>query len=224
MFNKKTASEKKLVAAHKKEKIARAALQKKCKEKELEDYHKANFEVLFYERKIADEKGQAFAERIEFPYLWDTGAPLPHFFSNDSDAFLFFLGKIEDPNWDGTYVNEISPNDEPPMPWILVEFKQCLIAKFGSPNDETFGGHPLAGKGLELYAPMIVRNSTWIREVKAINKAHPSYKENYWSDYNHYLFGFHGNTFECIAKSFHAERQVILLEEFMKNVCLKLNS
>jgi len=70
------------------------------------------------------------------------------------------------------------------------------------PKDEVFHGHPLHGKGLVVYRPLRVLNSTWIREFEAINSVHRQFKADRWNTLSHYIFGFPDCTFECVAQSF----------------------
>lgn len=205
MFSKIGSLEKKLKAANKREKVACAALSQKHKGGEWEEYRSAHDEVLMCERELAAAKRDEYAERIEFPVKWDTGAPLPHLLMNDYKAYLTFYVDVPDPNWDGTHINVVDPSSNSIVSLVLVEFKHCLIAKLGSPNDEVLHGHPLEGKGLEGYTPLVVKNSKWISEIMTINKVHSQYREEGWKSYNHYLFGFHDTTFECIAESFSVE-------------------
>jgi len=214
--------EKELSKAKTREKTACAALAKKHKGGEWEEYNSSREEVLICERKLASAKTEPYAERIEFPVKWDVGAPLPHLFINDHKAYLSFYIQNIEPNWDGTYVKVVDLKDERPASLALVEFKQCTIAKLGSPNDEVFHGHPLEGKGIEAYTPLKVKNSTWIEEIKNINKVHSNYKEENWTDCNHFIFGFHDTTFECIADSFEVETYNVSMAELMDIICKKL--
>jgi hypothetical protein len=66
-------------------------------------------------------------------------------------------------------------------------------------------GHPLYGKGLELYGAHIVENSNWLMEAEQINKVHPRYNPEHWKRFKHYLLMFHDERFECLAKSFYTE-------------------
>jgi hypothetical protein len=45
----------------------------------------------------------------------------------------------------------------------------------GTPNDEVIHSHPLNGKGLAGYEAMSVKNSTWLKELEAINAVHKCY-------------------------------------------------
>ena len=99
----------------------------------------------------------------------------------------------------------IIPKAAEPESVALVQFHHCLSSKLGDPNDEVFHGHPLNGKGLEPYNVQIVRNSKWIKELETINKVHSLYNPKEWRLLNHYIFWFHDNTFECIAKSYDVE-------------------
>jgi hypothetical protein len=189
------------------ERLQRAmkALAQKHKGGENEEFIAAHSEVLVYQRQFAAAKGEEYAEELDFPVKWDTGAPLPHLLVNDHTALLAFLISEPDPNWDGTYATMKSPSEGRAEPLGLVEFEHCLSAKLGTPNDEVFNGHPLNGKGLKAYSAQRVVNSRWIKELQAINSVHCGYRADSWNDLNHYIFWFHDTTFECVARSFSVE-------------------
>ncbi len=199
--SKKSATEleRQLSRANQRVEIAMKAWAQKRTGGEKEEYHAASLEVLRLERLVAAAKGDEYAEELEFPVRWDTGAPLPHLLVNDRTALLAFLISEPDPNWDGTYTISKSPSDARAEPLGLVEFEHCLSAKLGAPNDDVLEGHPLNGKGLKAYSAQRVVNSRWIRELHAI------YRGGSWSDLNHYVFWFHDSTFECVARTFRVE-------------------
>ena len=221
-FTKSSKLKQKLEKAIQRQKQAYIAVQDIHVGGEWEECRAASNEVLSLEREVAAENNEEYAVRIEFPVEWDTGAPLPHLFINDYRAYLCFYIRKHDSNWDGTYVTVVDPKAETPVSLALVEFKSCTIAKLGAPNDEVFYGHPLSGKGLEAYAPLAVNNSNWLEEVKTINKVHSGYREEHWSKKNHYLFGFHDTTFECIANSFEVSVYNTNMASLMEIICKKM--
>ncbi len=78
----------------------------------------------------------------------------------------------------------------------VVEFKRCLVSRFGYPNDEARWGIPQYNN--VSYGIYEVRNSTWIQEVVRLNRySFPKTKDDYVS--RHFLFAFHDDTFECLA-------------------------
>ena len=80
----------------------------------------------------------------------------------------------------------------------VIEFEHCYLTKFGYPNDEALGGHPLAKKGLKWYGVFEVENSSWIAEKTKQNRVNfPSTTEDTRS--RHFIFTFHDSTFECLA-------------------------
>jgi hypothetical protein len=172
---------------------------------EWQEFATARQDVLRLERLLAKLKAEEYAEPIEFPVEWSTGAPLPHLFVDDDRALLAFLVDVPDPAWDGTNPVPKSPAGNEPETVAVVEFDRCVSAKLGSPNDEALAGHPLYGKGLEFYAAQQVINSRWLKEIEAINSAHPMYRHSFWSDLKHFIFWFHDSTFECLAESFQVE-------------------
>lgn len=145
-----------------------------------------------------------FARVIEWTPQWDIGTPMPQVFSNGHKTFLIYLINESDPNWDGTYVTIIGNTSETTYSLALVEFSGHSF-RFGIANDEVFSGLPLWDKGLEGYAAHIIENSTWINELKNINKVHLYYNEDKWKNKKHFAFLFHDEIFEIIATDYKDE-------------------
>ena len=197
-------------------------LEQKHKGVDLEGLLAATEEVLRCERALSAAKGEEHAVPVEFPVQWDTGAPLPHLMQNDSRTFLVFFLRDTDSKPDASYANVPEPNSSPGEKLALVEFRGCVSAKMGTPNDEVFEGHPLDGKGLRIYAALKVENSKWIKELEAINAVHSHYQPESWRTLTHYFFGFHDSTFECVAEGFSVETYEIPLSELLTEVCARL--
>ena len=191
------------------------ALAPKHKGGEWEEYQEASQIVLSLERKLAASQGEEYAQPFGFPLKWDAGAPMPHLLMNDHRAFLCFLLNERDPSWDGSYVTVKSLDGNQPESLGLVEFKLCLSAKLGSPNDEVFQGHPLRGKGMEAYGAQHVVNSRWLAELEKINSSHSLYNPASWKEPKHFIFWFHDSTFECIAESYVVETHCISMKEML---------
>lgn len=189
---------------------------------EWEEFQAADAAVLQLERELAASRGEEHAVPLDFPVRWDAGAPLPHLLRNDYRAFLTFYVREDDPAWDGTYVKVRNPAGGAAEPLALVEFAGCLSAKLGSPNDEVFAGHPLAGKGLDGYTAQEVVNSRWLTELEAINRVHHGYDPACWRRRHHYVFWFHDTTFECVAESFNVELYRESMAELLARVCTRL--
>jgi hypothetical protein len=78
----------------------------------------------------------------------------------------------------------------------VVEFKRCLVSRFGYPNDEARWGIPQYKD--VAYGIYEVQNSTWIKEVVRLNRYRfPDTEDDYVG--KHFLFAFHDDTFECLA-------------------------
>lgn len=161
--------------------------------RKIDEYRKARSVVLSLERKSAAERMAEYAETIDFPVVWDTGAPMPHLLTNGYRTILLFY--LRDDYSESMETESVA----------LVEFHRCISAKLGDPNEEIFHGHRLHGSGLEPYSAQIVRNSKWIQELEGINKVHSQYDPELWRSLNHYIFWFHDDTFECVAKSYEVE-------------------
>lgn len=211
-----------LTAAQKRLERAVRALAPKHKGGEYEEHAAAQDALLDAERALAAAQGEPHAIPIDFPVQWDTGAPLPYLLQNDDRTFVVFFLSDVDPEWDGTYVNVRDPGDPRPSKLAVVQFKRCMCTKMGAPNDEVFHGHPLYGRGLAAYAALQVKNSPWIKELEAINSVHSYYKPESWRKLNHYIFGFHDSTFECVAESFGVDVRAATVPELLAEICGKL--
>ena len=186
---------------------------------DVENMQRLKSRKILLERKVALLKGEETAVGCKWDVLWDTGAPLPHIVSNGNKVFLIYYIGEHNPDWDGTTCKVIDPAQEIIRPLALVEFKQCVNFKFGSPNDEVFSGMSLYGKGLEYYKAHIIENSKWIKEIKNINKVHPYFKEETWLKYKHFLLLFHDEIFECIAESYNIEVLNLSFDNVLKLAC-----
>jgi hypothetical protein len=81
----------------------------------------------------------------------------------------------------------------------LLEFHNCIVTKFGLPNDEALPGHPLYSKMGEVQAAydfLEVHNSSWKAELEQQNQVRfPNSK----FVCRHFIITFHDSTFECLA-------------------------
>jgi hypothetical protein len=211
-----------LAAAQTRLKRVVQALAPKHKGGELDEFVAAEEALLAAERALAAAQNEPHAVPIEFPVQWDTGAPLPYLLTSDNRTFLVFLLREVDPEWDGTYVNIRRAHNPNPSNLAVVEFKRCICAKMGAPNDEVFHGHPLYAKGFRGYRPLRVKNSLGIKELEAINSVHSGYRPESWRNRKHYIFGFHDSTFECVAESFIVEVRATTIPEVLAEICGKL--
>jgi hypothetical protein len=188
----------------------------------LEDLNAARNAALQAERNLAAKSNEPYAVPIEFPVSWDVGAPLPYLLQNDYQTFLIFFVPDIDPDWDGSYVSVRHPGSNNCAKLAVVDFERCVCTKMGTPNDEVLHGHPLNGKGLEGYQAMSVKNSTWLKELEAINSVHSHYKPETWRGLTHYIFPFHDCTFECVARGFKVEEHQVPLPELLSDICKRL--
>lgn len=131
----------------------------------------------------------------------DVGAPLPTIIADDYRLVLEYLMPIEDPNWDGTYVNVVTTDTKGSV--ALIRFQHPYAHMMGAPNEEAISGHPLADRGLEAFAAFEVKQSSWIRILERMNSVHPYHdRQRFLELKRHFIFAFHDSTFECIANSF----------------------
>lgn len=110
----------------------------------------------------------------------EPGAPEPQVFADDTIFVLrYYTGKEK---------------------IAVIVFPLANVFKFGSPNDEALGGHPLIKNGLKYYSVQKVENSSWIAELEKQNSVHPQHEsKRFLKDKHHYVFTFHDSTLELVA-------------------------
>jgi hypothetical protein len=131
------------------------------------------------------------------------GAPLPVVVAAEGRLLLAYLAEVHDPAWDGTTVRVVDAQSDEPV--VRVDFAWPKAHMLGPPNDEAFGGHPLAARGLRPYGVFRVERSSWIRKLERMNPAHPYHDAESFDQLSHFVFAFHDSTFECVARSFNTE-------------------
>ncbi len=138
------------------------------------------------QRELAAAKGEEYATPYDIGVTPEAAVSGPVVLQTDYNVILTFNAMKEKP--DG-YREDAGT--------AIVEFKRCIITKFGYPNDEARWGHPLGDKGLGAYGVYEIMNSTWIRQLTDFNRIRfPNTPD---SDQRHFMFTFHDSTFECIA-------------------------
>lgn len=129
------------------------------------------------------------------------GAPCPVVLATEHKVHLaYYLQNIPE-GWDGSS-GRVMDEHTSGEPVSLVSFRQPYAHMFGPPNDEAFGGHPLASRGLRPYGVYEIRGSSWIRSLERMNAVHPAHRPEHFADYHHFVFAFHDTTFECVAEAF----------------------
>lgn len=73
------------------------------------------------------------------------------------------------------------------------------IVKYGHPNDEVRGGHPLSKHGLGFYGLYEVTNSPWIDEIRISNRVHPRHSDSLFARDKHFVACFKDVTLEVIC-------------------------
>jgi hypothetical protein len=82
--------------------------------------------------------------------------------------------------------------------WAIFKSKLCLQFKYGYPNDEAFGLHPLRKYRLSGWTISKVEDSDWIKEIEQQNKQKWP-ETDYLSRFEHWIFPFKETTLEVIA-------------------------
>ncbi len=113
----------------------------------------------------------------------DAGAPMPVVLSDAHHT------------WVSHYV---AADDER----AVLRFDGVDSSLFGGPNDEALNGHRLSGKGLAPYRFHEVIGSAWISARERENSVHPAHRGGWHALLRHFVFTFHDETFECIARSY----------------------
>lgn len=123
---------------------------------------------------------------VEKPGLvWDAGAPMPAVVASESRTlFAFYLPDQE-------VIDDLQVQ--------TAEFERCSSFSFGFPNDEVLHGHRLYGRGLKWYGFHIIEDSSWLAELRRIERVDDNAPANPFSDSRHFLLAFHDSTLEAIA-------------------------
>lgn len=158
------------------------------------------------ERQLARVTDDQYAVELDLGMAWSVGAPSPHLIANSLRAYVLFFLEDPDPDWDGTWTRIVEPGSSEPVSLGVVEFQLVHSIKLGGPNDEAIEGHSLTGKGLWPYAAHRVVNSHWITAEEQVNSVHPHHRGGWHDRLTHYVFCFHDETLECIAKGFTTQR------------------
>jgi hypothetical protein len=74
-----------------------------------------------------------------------------------------------------------------------------ILYKYGYPNDEGLGVHPMSKFGLSFYGLFRVDNSEWI---KKLNEKRPKTSWDLFGAYQHYIVTFKDVTLDVISKGF----------------------
>ncbi len=129
------------------------------------------------------------------------GAPCPMILAGEHHVHIAYFLECRTQDWDGKSVHVVG-EDSDGEPVALVELTRCYAHMFGPPNDEAFGGHPLAARGLRPYGVFEVLDSSWIRRLERMNARHPYHRPERLARYRHLIFSFHDTTFECVVEGF----------------------
>ena len=122
---------------------------------------------------------------LDLPWHPNGGAPQPHLLASEFEPTRVIYRTAES-----------APTEES---FAVLRFPLCQQLKFGYPNDEALGGHPLYEKGLSAYSIFEVRNSSWNKLLAEYNLAafpNPLSPERHS---RHFIVTFHDSTLECLA-------------------------
>jgi len=167
-----------------------------------DEFYALSAEKRVLQRELSLIKGLETAIRLDYPYPWCSGAPLPHVISDGYNTFLIYYVNKSNPRWNMDEHDITVLNARHDDITALVKFVRCYSYKFGGTNDEVLHGHPLFEHGLEAYGAHYITNSSWIKEESKINSVHNCYDQDSWDRYKHYIFTFHDEIFECIADGY----------------------
>lgn len=83
--------------------------------------------------------------------------------------------------------------------------------KYGLPNDESRGGHPLWQYGMGVYGFFEVLHSPWIREQMIANRVHDKHTDDLFSKYRHFIVCFKDVMLEVTSRAYE-ERTMTVTE------------
>jgi hypothetical protein len=86
-----------------------------------------------------------------------------------------------------------------------------ILYKYGYPNDEGLGTHPMSKFGLSLYGLFRVDNSEWI---KKLDERRSKTSWDLFEEYQHYVVTFKDVTLDVISKGF--EEVTLTLDEIVE--------
>jgi len=99
--------------------------------------------------------------------------------------------------------------------YLLLEEREGVIhtlkfngstIRYGSPNDEGRGAHPLSKFAPLTYGFYEVINSPWIKEQMVGNRIHPRHSDEMYKDKKHYIVCFKDVMFEATCRSYSLEK------------------
>jgi hypothetical protein len=122
-----------------------------------------------------DDKDEVF--ELETAPQSSVGAPNPLVLAGEHDVFLAYYTQDDSHGWDGTSARIVGIDTEG-EPVAVVRFRCCSAQMFGPPNDEAFGGHPLADRGLSPYGVFEIKDSSWVRKLERMNAVHPNHDKH----------------------------------------------
>ena len=141
---------------------------------------------------------------VDFPQS-SIGAPCPAVIATEHTLILIFFLEDRDTEWDGTTVRMVDAHSTEAQ-CAIVHFERPSIHSLGPPNDEAFGGHRLANKGLQPYGAFEVVNSEWTLLLEKMNSIHPQHQRaRFLEGKHHFIITFHDSVFECIARGYRVE-------------------
>ena len=125
--------------------------------------------------------------------VWPAGAPQPFVLSSEDRTLVGFTAA--EPVSDAGQESDAAQSE-----FVNVaELIECTSFKFGFPNDEALHGHPLFGAGLSYYQLHEVENSSWLRELRAIEAVHDRAPAVPFEKERHFVLTFQDSTLEAIA-------------------------
>ena len=130
---------------------------------------------------------------------------MPIILASAVDLRLAYLVHEVDPGWTGATTRVVGAESSGEL-IAIVTLRGPYAHQWGPPNDEAFGGHPLAGRGLRPYRIFEILDSSWLRQLERMNSVHHSHDAARFLRFRrHFVFAFHDTMFECIANAYDHE-------------------
>jgi hypothetical protein len=127
----------------------------------------------------------------------DAGAPAPILLADEDRLIVAYYVQGPPIHWDPAELED--PDFEDVTASVSFDF---LSFMFGYPNDEAIFGHPLYKRGLRPYGAYEVLDSSWVRKLERMNRAHGLHSPEFFLSFRHIILTFHDTMLECATRHF----------------------
>jgi len=163
------------------------------------EYDRLHAQMLQWERELAMLRFEQAAIPIDWPdsVKWSNASRVQGFFGGAELPVVFFYDcllfsyKLAERRFEDQVV--------------AVTIQGACAMKIGGPSDSVIEGHPLFGRGLEIYGAFKVENSTWKSEIDEMHMVDYYYDPKEIGRLNHFMWLFHKAQVEVLAMGYEIE-------------------